>query len=314
MTTPFRLDGITPILHMPFLEDDAIDHESLSKLAHFLVGTGVQGVGIGYGSEIYRMTDEERDDALRTAADAVAGRVPIVVATGANSTRATILRSLRARELGGGVLMIVPPGLPPAGPDDVVRHYRAVWDAVGLPIIVQDAPQMSGVVMSDALLQRLADEVEGVVSIKIEVSPPAPRVYSARRAIKPSVTVLGGAGGLDFFHELERGADGTIPGAAFPELFNYVYREFKAGRTEQARAAFNRFVPFYSMASRTPDTFHALQKEILRRRGIFRTNLMRTPSERLDDRLFTELDDFLAELGLSDLAAGWPADYFEKLG
>jgi dihydrodipicolinate synthase/N-acetylneuraminate lyase len=300
-----KLDGIIPILSMTFHDDDTIDHASLLAQAEFLIETGVTGVGFGFGSEIYRLTDAERDAALSGVATGLAGRIPIIVATGANSTHATVLRSTAARDAGATVLMIVPPTYSSAGPDEVFAHYATIAEQVGLPIIVQDAPSMTGVIMSDTLMARLANEVELVVAIKIEVIPPAPKVGTVVAKLAGSASVLGGAGGIDFAHEMERGAVGTIPGAALPELFVAVWQAFRDGRNAEGRALFNRFLPLLNLSGRSTDTFLFVQKEILRRRGILPNARLRTPSERIDPLFIGELDAMLADLGIADLGRHW---------
>jgi 4-hydroxy-tetrahydrodipicolinate synthase len=306
MTTAIRrIEGIIPILSMPFLDDDAIDLESLVAEAEFLIEAGVDGVGFGYGSEIVRLTDAERDAALAAVANAIGGRVPIVAATGANSTRATLLRSEAARAAGADVLMVTPPALPAITPDELCAHYATIADQVGLPIIVQDAPGMTGVTMSPAVLGRLATQFERVVAVKVEAMPPAPKVSAVVAGVGEAASVLGGAGGVDFVHELERGARGTIPGAALPELFVAVWRQFRAGRVTEARTTFNRFLPLLALSGRTSDTFLFTQKEILRRRGILPSARLRAPSEPIDSVFLGELDTLLAELGLTDIGRSW---------
>jgi dihydrodipicolinate synthase/N-acetylneuraminate lyase len=300
-----KLDGIIPILSMTCNDDDTIDHASLLAQAEFLIETGVTGVGFGFGSEIYRLTDDERDSALAGVASGLAGRVPIITTTGANSTHATVLRSKAARDAGASVLMVVPPAYSSAGPDEVFAHYATVAEQVSLPIIVQDAPGMSGVVMSDTLLARLANEIDLVVAIKIEVIPPAPKVSDVVAKLAGSASVLGGAGGIDFAHELERGAVGTIPGAALPELFVAVWQAFRDGRKAAGRALFNRFLPLLNLSGRSMDTFLFVQKEILRRRGIIPNARLRTPSERIAPLFIAELDAMLADLGIADLGRHW---------
>jgi dihydrodipicolinate synthase/N-acetylneuraminate lyase len=127
MTAPIqRLDGIIPILSMPFHEDDTIDLDRLVAQAEWLTETGVHGVGFGFGSEIFRLTDAERDLALSAVARALAGRLPIIAATSATSTRATLFRSEAARVAGASDLMITPPAFASPTPDDIVAHYRTI--------------------------------------------------------------------------------------------------------------------------------------------------------------------------------------------
>jgi 4-hydroxy-tetrahydrodipicolinate synthase len=305
MTHVHRLEGIIPILSMPFLDDDAVDLDSLVAEAEFLAETGIDGIGFGYGSEIVRLTDAERDAALAAVAGALKGRLPIIAATGANSTRAALLRAEAAREAGADFLMISPPATPGISSDDLSAHYGAIADRIGLPIIVQDAPGMTGVTMSAEVLGHLANEIEGVVAVKVEALPPAPKVSAVVARVGATATVLGGAGGVDFVHELARGARGTIPGAALPELFVSVWRHFRAGQVNAARTEFNQFLPLLALSARTSDTFLFAQKEILRRRGVLPSARLRAPAERIDAEFSHELDTLLGELGLADLGRRW---------
>jgi 4-hydroxy-tetrahydrodipicolinate synthase len=308
MTHVHRLEGIIPILSMPFLDDDAVDLDSLVAEAEFLAETGVDGIGFGYGSEIVRLTDAERDAALTAVAGALTGRLPIIAATGANSTRATLLRSEAAREAGADVLMITPPAVPSISPVDLIAHYGAIASRIELPIIVQDAPSMTGVTLSPELLGRLVTEIERVVAVKVEAMPPAPKVSAVAACVGGAATVLGGAGGVDFVHELERGARGIIPGAALPELFVAVWKLFSSGRRAAARTEFNRFLPLLALSARTADTFLYTQKDILQRRGILPSTRLRPPAERIDSCLAGELDALLDDLGLAALGRRWEPD------
>jgi 4-hydroxy-tetrahydrodipicolinate synthase len=302
---PLTLRGIYPILSMTFHSDDTVDHRGLIAQSEFLIAAGADGIGFGFGSEIYRLTDQERDDALAAVSRAVDGRAPIIVATSAHSTAATLQRSRAARDAGASILMITPPGMGAFQPEQIFTHYDTIGREIELPIIVQDAPSFSGVAMPEALMERLAVEIDQVIAVKIEVLPPAPKVGRMAGRIGDAAVVLGGAGGIDFIHELERGAAGTIPGAALPELFIAIYRLFDAGEHEQARALFHRFAPLGYLAWRSTDTFLFTQKEILRRRGIIPNARMRHPSEIIDRAYMDELETMLRDLDIDELGASW---------
>jgi 4-hydroxy-tetrahydrodipicolinate synthase len=203
-----------------------------------------------------------------------------------------------AREAGADVLMVTPPALVGPSPDDLTTYYRRVAAASGLPVMVQDAPSMTGVEMSPATLARLATEIDAVVAIKVEALPPAPKVGLVAELAGDAATVLGGAGGLDFYHELGRGARGTIPGAGCPEQFVRVWRLFARGDREAARCHFNRLLPLLTLSGRTMDTFLFVQKELLRRRGVIPNTTLRSPWAQPDPVLLTELEALIADLGL----------------
>jgi hypothetical protein len=148
-------------------------------------------------------------------------------------------------------------------------------------------------------LVALVDDVDGIVALKLESIPSAPKVGAVATRIAGRVSVLGGAGGGDFYHELRRGSDGSVPGAGFPEVFIDVWQAFRAGRVDDARGAFGRALPLIHLSLRSGDTFLWVQKECLRRRGILRTPDLRAPSPPVDPELSAELDDALDDLGVA---------------
>ena len=114
-----ELRGVITILAMPFDEQGRIDVDSLRKLVDFNIGAGVHGLGIALGSEIFKLSEGERDLALREVVAQAAGQVPIVVNTGAAGTDLALHYSRRAQELGADALMIFPPSFMPASAAEV---------------------------------------------------------------------------------------------------------------------------------------------------------------------------------------------------
>jgi dihydrodipicolinate synthase/N-acetylneuraminate lyase len=291
-----RLDGIVPIISMPFDADGAVNADGLRCELDFLVGLDVPAFGFGFGSEVISLTDRERDDAVRLAAAHIAGRRPLLAGVSGGSVRAVIARAEATAEAGADILMVnAPPGSAPADVTAVMRGAAAT----GRAVVVQDAPSMSGVELSVDQLVALVDDVDGIVALKLESIPSAPKVGAVARRIHGRVSVLGGAGGGDFYHELRRGADGTVPGAGFPEVFIDVWQAFRAGRVDDARKAFGRALPLIHLSLRSGETFLWIQKECLRRRGILRTADLRAPSAPVDPELSAELDDALGDLGVA---------------
>jgi len=295
------VEGVIPVLPMPFDEDGEIEVAELRRVTEFLLGQPVRAIAFGFASEVSRLTDVERDLALRVVADAVRGAVPVVATIQAQSTLALLRRAEAALENGATMLMVTPPAGGPFAPDDVVAHFDALDRRTGTPTIIQDAPALSGVETSVAVLARLATEVPGVVAVKIEAAPTAPKVSALVEALGSSASVLGGAGGLDLVNELERGASGVMPGAAFPELFARVIEHHRAGRRDDARALLNRMLPLLLLGTRGHDTYCHVQKAILVRRGVLHHVRTRPPSQPLDRALAREL-----ATAIDDAARAWP--------
>src|SRR5215510_11165573 len=137
-TTPMQ--GVFPILITPFDEKSRIDEESLRSLIEFNLAAGVHGLGVALGSEIFKLSEAERDQVTRIVVDQVKGRFPVVINTGAAGTDLAVYYSQAAEQNGADALMIMPPAFLPAGPDEVLEYFHAISAAVNIPIFIQDTP------------------------------------------------------------------------------------------------------------------------------------------------------------------------------
>jgi 4-hydroxy-tetrahydrodipicolinate synthase len=124
MATDLR--GIIPILLTPFTADGALDEASLRRLVDAQIVAGVHGLGFALGSEIFKLTEAERDRATTIIVEQVAGRLPVVINTGTNGTDLAVFYSRRAQELGADAVMVTPPAFVPPTADETLAYYRAI--------------------------------------------------------------------------------------------------------------------------------------------------------------------------------------------
>lgn len=288
-----RLDGITPILAMPFTSDGAIVVEGIHRQLDFLDGSGVRAVGFGFGSEITRLTESEAQGVLASVSEYAAGRVEVMATIGGASERAVEGLAANATNAGADILMVRPPG---GSPEAVAKLIGRIHGATGRPIVVQDAPQMTGVQLSPQAMAAIVGEVDGVCALKIEAPNSAPKIGQLVETLGADVSILGGAGGLDFVNELARGAHGTVPFVAFAPMFVEVQRLFVTGEVVPARDLFAKFVPFLTLALRSLDTALWTFKELLRRKGVLTDAYLRQPCETMGDGFVAELDGALADI------------------
>lgn len=293
------LSGVVPILMTPVLEDDEIGWDDLCREVDFLIGHGIRTFGFGFGSEVFRLTDSERDDALDVVVQHTARRAHVIANVLAGSTAAAVRRAEVAKSSGASAVMLPGPVFSNADQASLFRHYATVAETVDLPIVVQDAPAMSGTELTTDLLARLARELEQVVALKIESEPSAPKIGRIVAELDGEVAVLGGGAGLDFLHELDRGAHGTMPGPGLCDWFLRVWHLHREGRADEARDVFQRLLPLLVLALRSMDTFLFVEKEILRRRGVVSTARLRLPVSPPEPTLLAELDSLLEQLDLS---------------
>ena len=272
--------GVFPILVTPFDEASHIDEASLRSLIDFNLDAGVHGLGVALGSEVFKLSEAERDEVTRIVVDQVNGRVPVVINTGAAGTDLAVHYSRRAQELGADALMVMPPSFLPASPDEVRAYFRALSDAVSIPIFIQDT---SSAPVSAGLAQQIVAESEWVRYIKVESLPTVAKVADMARQVGDALTIFGGAGGNYFIEEMRRGSQGTMPGCSQPESFVKVWNHFQAEDEEAARIVFEReLIPVNRLAGISFATFFHVHKEILRHRGVIRTAKVRDPGSPLD--------------------------------
>ena len=225
-----------PILVTPFDERGGIDEESLARLIEFNIAAGVHGLGVALGSEIFKLNEAERDAVTRAVVRQVAGRVPVVINTGAAGTDLAVGYSRAAEAAGADALMVIPPHFMPASPAEITDYYRAIDAAVGIPIVMQDIPPAP---VPPAMALRLAEECRNVRYIKVETLPIAAKVADMVGGAGNALTVFGGAGGGYFIEEMRRGARGTMPFCSQPEVFVETWNRFQAGDEAGARAVFD---------------------------------------------------------------------------
>jgi 4-hydroxy-tetrahydrodipicolinate synthase len=134
-----------------------IDFDAFAQHAEAMITAGVHGlIPLGSTGEFYALTAEERRDIIKNTLQVAAGRVPVVAGTNASSTREVVAFSREAEVLGCAAVMLAPPYYSLPTPDELWAHYRAVNDAIGIPIMLYNYPGRTGVDMSPEFIERLA--------------------------------------------------------------------------------------------------------------------------------------------------------------
>jgi 4-hydroxy-tetrahydrodipicolinate synthase len=148
MSEPFH--GVLPALITPFTDDGgALDTDALAANVERLIAAGVGGlVPGGSTGEFTTLSNAERRELIEATVAAAAGRVPVVAGTGALSTRETVELSVHAEQAGAAAVMVVPPFYEPLPWRELLAHYTAVADAIGIPIMYYNLPSATGVTLT----------------------------------------------------------------------------------------------------------------------------------------------------------------------
>lgn len=295
------MKGIYPILSIPFNAEGQIDLEDLQKETEWEIEAGVDGIGIGMASEVYKLTEDERDLVLQTVVKQADGRVKIVMNTGAEGAQVAIQWSRRAEELGADALMIRPPTYTASHADEVVRYFTNIAENVSIPIFLQD---QGGAAIAPGLAVRIARQSENLCYIKVEAPPTVPRTTEVVNLRGDSgLIVFGGAGGNFLIEEARRGSIGSMSGHTMPDIFVKIWKMFHDGQEEQAEREFRKYPPLIRTLNQGYGLALWLSKEVLVKRGVFKVAYARNPALAPDRTQLHELHRIIEELGLDSKAA-----------
>ena len=296
-TPEIALAGILPVLQIPFRPGDpvdTIDEAALRRQVDFCIAAGAHGLVVpALASEFMVLTDEERRAVVEVVIDQTHGRVPVVANVAAPSVNAAIAFACHAREHGAEAVMALPPYVRRPTMDGVFAYYAAIAEAAERPVIIQNAPPPFGISLPSSVVVRLVEEI-GLVSYVKEERPPAGHYISeVLSGASPQLRgVFGGSAGLYLPSELQRGAVGCMPSAGVADILVAAYNAFMAGDVARGRAIHRQVLPLLTLEM---SVMMAVSKEVLRRRGIFTSTVMRDPE-------FAPLDAG----DLAELDAIWP--------
>jgi 4-hydroxy-tetrahydrodipicolinate synthase len=294
------LHGVCTIALTPFTDGGELDERSIESLAEFYVRSGVHGVTIlGIMGEAHKLSDAERGAVTQRYVSAVGGRVPVVAGCSAMATKVAADRARAAEEAGAAAVMVAPPNNQ-RNLDLVFEHYRRVADAVSVPVVVQDEPVNTGVVMPAPFIARLVDEIVGCRYVKLEEAPTTIKISGLLRSAESEAGVFGGLGGMYFYEELARGAVGIMTGFAYPHVLVETYRLFVEGERQKAQEYFFHYLPLIRFEAQLGVGGVGIRKEILKLRGVISSSHVRFPAPTLDKETLRELKDLVEVLGLTD--------------
>lgn len=295
--TPAPLAGILPVLQIPFVPTqlvDRVDDDALRSEVEFCINCGVHGLVIpALASEFMVLTDAERRQVVTSTIEQAAGRVPVIANVAASSAQAAMEFSQHAREAGATAVMALPPYVRKPTVDGVITYYAAIAEASQLPVIVQNAPPPFGLSLPTPVVLRLVDEIPLVSYIKEERLPPTRSIGDVIAGASPKLQgVFGGMAGMHLPNELARGVIGSMPSAGVCDVLVTIFNAWQEGDTTRARAVHQQILPLLTLEM---SAWMAVSKEVLRRRGVFTSTLMRDPE-------FLPLD----RGDLAEIDALWP--------
>ncbi len=258
-----RFPGIIPAVTTPFDAQGGVDASALAGNVRALLDAGVHGiVGNGTMGEAGSLTASERRLVLETIAETVDGAVPVIAGASSGTAAASIAYARDAAAAGATAVMCLPTLGYRADQAELEVFYEAVASA-GLPVMLYNNPEASGVDLLAPAIVAIADRVDGIVAVK-ECSGDVRRI-PALMAAAPQLEIL--VGGDDWALEgFAAGATGWVSGVAdvAPRECVALYEHCRAGELDAAREIYLRLLPLarFDMTPKLVQYFKAAQDEV----------------------------------------------------
>lgn len=236
--------GLTSFVLTPTTSAGSIDCDRLCGLADEQIAAGVNGVALfGSTGAVGSFAEEERRHAAQALVHHVAGRVPVMIGTGAITTAEAIRLSRHADEIGADAILVVPITYWLLTDDEILAHYRAIAGSVRLPLMLYNNPRLTGVDLTPPIVEKLAG-IENITAIK-ESCPDLMRTAALSRQLGDRIDIFAGRDSAAL-EALQVGAKHWASGLAtiVPHHCVALYRHVQSGDIAAARALWRRMAPF----------------------------------------------------------------------
>ncbi|MEI7607614.1 MAG: 4-hydroxy-tetrahydrodipicolinate synthase [Rhodospirillaceae bacterium] len=182
--------GSLVALVTPF-RNDAVDEAAFQAFVEWQISQGTHGIiPCGTTGESPTLSHAEHKRVVELAIEASGGRIPVIAGTGSNSTAEAVELTRHAKEAGADAALVVTPYYNKPTQDGLYHHFKAIHDAVELPIVIYNIPGRSVIDMSVATMARLA-KLPNIVGVK-DATANLQRPLDVRREIGPDFCQLSG--------------------------------------------------------------------------------------------------------------------------
>jgi dihydrodipicolinate synthase/N-acetylneuraminate lyase len=297
MNAPLR--GILPIVHTPFDARDAIDVAVLKREVDWAFAQGIDGLGTGMVSELLKLTADERQLLAERLVEFTAGRGPVFMGVGAESTEQALHYARAAEAAGCAAVMATPPVTSRVSEAGLVDYFRALAEGVGVPVIVQDASGYVGQSIPLRVYVELLDRFgPAKILFKPEAAPIGPNLSALRDATGGAARIFEGSGGIFLIDSFRRGIAGTMPGIDLLDGIVALWRALERGEEELADRLAGPIGAIVALQLQAGlDGFLAIEKHLLVQRGIFPSARRRPPyAWEIDPETAAEVQRLFARL------------------
>ena len=228
------------------MREDAVDEDALRSFIDWQIAEGSHGlVPVGTTGESPTLSHDEHKRVVEITIEVAAGRVPVIAGAGSNNTAEAIDLARHAEKAGADAVLVVTPYYNKPNQEGLYQHYKAINDAIGIPILIYNIPPRSIIDMSVETMARLF-ELKNIIGVK-DATAKLDRVSLQRHAMGPGFLQLSGEDGTALAF-MAHGGHGCISVASnvAPRLCSEFQEACMAGDYAKALTYQDRLMPLHS--------------------------------------------------------------------
>ena len=289
------ISGVCPVLSVPFTDSGEVDYESFESLVKWIISIDAKSVlFFGVASENIKLSDPERYKLLEILLATRKGSdLKVIASVADHASELAVKRAKDYEAMGADLINILPPSFFNPSAEQIRFHLAQILGAVKIPVVIQHLPQAGG--MADvADLLTLADEFPNLKIVKCETSPPAESIKRVAQITNGKVQTLIGWGGIFWDSGDAAGAKGIQPGCGVSDLYKWTETALVSGDRAEFVRRLNTFIPWVASWIDNLEFLIAVEKHILFRRGIIKSDYCRHPTMAISEKAKGEIEECLA--------------------
>ena len=291
-----EINGVVPVIPIPFHEDESIDAESLRRAVDFVATRQMAAMCLpAYGSEFYKLSEAEREQVVGVAIEVSGGRVPVICQANHGSAKLAAGLARRYEAMGADLISFAIPRQFGSTDADLLRYCGRIADAVSCPVLIQDF-NPGGPTIGAEFIEALHGQHANFRYAKLEEPLIADKVVRIRDRVGDRVGILEGWGGYYMLEAIPAGICGIMPGVPICDLLDRVYRARQGGEDEQAYDLFGGLLPFINFTLQDFELFLQVEKRLMVRRGLFAGAGCRSLSFSPSPAVSAHIDFLLAQM------------------
>jgi len=296
-----KIKGICPIAPGVFNELGKVDFESYESCCDAMLKGGAHSLALfGIAGEYYKLDRDEEERLIDITVNVChANNSPVVVSNTRHSTEVAVKWAKHIEAAGADCMMVLPPFFLKPGAAELTRHIGALCDAVNIPVMVQYAPEQTGVGIVPEVLTGIGERHSNLQYYKIECKPPGAYISKLLELLDGNGEIFIGNAGFQMIEGFKRGAIGVMPGPSMFDVYRKIYDCIQADNFTQAMAVHEKLNAMLNHIRQDVEMIICYEKKILKRRGLIESDYCRAPkhhSDALNEEIFDIHYGVLAEM------------------